>query len=141
MPVCSTLFRLLTISIALTSTTALAHADNWERFRGPNGTGIAADKNIPVKFSATEGVLWKTPIPGDGNSSPIVWGDRIFIHTASLKGSDRSLLCLDAKTGKEIWTRSLPGAKVKIRPDSSLASATPTTDPDRAPDTQRVKAS
>ena len=130
MPACSTLFRLFVFSLTLSWTTTLARADNWERFRGPNGTGIANDKNIPVKFSATEGVLWKAPIPGDGISSPIVWGDRVFLQTASLDGSDRSLLCLDAKTGKEIWTRTVPGIKPnqKLRLDSSLASATPTTD-------------
>jgi outer membrane protein assembly factor BamB len=107
---------------------AVAQADNWERFRGPNGNGISNDKNIPLKFSAADGVLWKTPIPGDGNSSPVVWGDRVFLQSASLDGSDRSLLCLDAATGNEIWKRTIPGAKAKIRPDSSLASATPTTD-------------
>ena len=100
------------------------------RFRGPNGNGISNDKNIPLKFqrTRTDGVLWKTPIPGDGNGSPVVWGDRVFLQTASLDGSDRSLLCLDARTGKEVWKRSIPGVKAKIRHDSSLASATPTTD-------------
>src|ERR1019366_8013789 len=120
MPACSTLLRLLAFGLALAWTTTLARADNWERFRGPNGNGIAKDKNIPVKFSATEGVLWKVPIPGDGNSSPIVWGDRLFLHSASLDGSDRTLFCLDALTGQEIWKRTIPGNKVKIRSDSSL---------------------
>ncbi len=107
---------------------AAAQADNWDRFRGPNGTGIAPDKNIPLKFSGTENVLWKAKIAGDGNSSPIVWGNRVFLQTASLDGSDRSLLCFDTKTGKEVWKRTIPGVKVKFREDSSHASATPTTD-------------
>jgi len=104
-------------------------ADNWERFRGPNGEGISNDKNIPIKFSAKDNVRWKTKIPGDGNGSPIVWGDRIFLQTASLDASERSLLCLDAKTGDIVWTRSIPGKNVKLsRKDTSHASASPTTD-------------
>jgi outer membrane protein assembly factor BamB len=119
---------LFLMGLVFSESASFTHADNWERFRGPNGNGVANDKNIPLKFSGTDGVLWKTPIPGDGNSSPVVWGDRVFLQTASLDGADRSLLCLDANTGKEVWKRSIPGAKVKIRHDSSLASATPTTD-------------
>jgi len=49
-----------------------AAAADWPRFRGPNGTGISADKDVPVQWSEKEGILWKTPIPGRGNSSPIV---------------------------------------------------------------------
>lgn len=130
MPARLKLLCLVVLGAALTCTAsaAVAWADNWERFRGPNGSGIANDKNIPIKFSAAENVRWKAPIPGDGNSSPIVWGDRLFLQTASLDASDRSLLCLDVKTGKEIWKRTIPGTKVKFRSDSSHASATPTTD-------------
>src|SRR5471032_1361718 len=95
--------RLILLAFVFVSSAMLVRADNWERFRGPNGSGISRDKNIPLKFSATDGVLWKTPIPGDGNSSPVVWGDRVFLQTASLNGADRSLLCLDANTGKEVW--------------------------------------
>jgi outer membrane protein assembly factor BamB len=119
---------LLLLFLGLAHAVSSAHADNWERFRGPNGSGISNDKNIPLKFNATDGVLWKSRIPGDGNSSPIVWGDRLFVHYASLDGAERFLLCIDAITGKQLWERSIPGTKAKIRTDSSLASATPTTD-------------
>jgi outer membrane protein assembly factor BamB len=102
--------------------------DHWERFRGPNGDGVANDKGVPLEFSDKHNVLWKTPIPGDGNSSPIVWGERVFLQTASTDGTQRMLLCLAARDGKVLWTRSIPGVKVKIRYDSSLASSTPTTD-------------
>ncbi|HZZ81337.1 MAG TPA: PQQ-binding-like beta-propeller repeat protein, partial [Gemmataceae bacterium] len=108
---------------------ASARADNWERFRGPNGVGISKDKNIPIKFSPTENVRWKIDIDS-GHSSPVVWGDRLFVQTASADATKRSLLCVDAKTGKEIWKRSIPATrpKQKLRYDTSLASATPTTD-------------
>jgi outer membrane protein assembly factor BamB len=109
-------------------TAGAARADNWERFRGPNGDGISNDKNIPVKFSASEGVLWKTPISGIGYSSPVVWGDYLFLQTAAETGATRTLICLDAKTGKERWQRGIPGAKAKIHQLNSLASGTPATD-------------
>ena len=105
-----------------------ARAENWERFRGPNGEGVSGDKNIPLEFSATQNVRWKVALAGGGHSSPIVWGDRVFLQTTSNDGSERSLLCFDAKSGAELWKRTIKGAKVKIRFDSSLASATPTTD-------------
>ncbi|MBI1832165.1 MAG: PQQ-binding-like beta-propeller repeat protein [Planctomycetes bacterium] len=128
MPVRSLLARCLFSMTALTLAVAAVHADNWERFRGPNGDGVSNDKNIPVHFSATENVRWKAPLGGGGHSSPIVWGDRLFLQTTSDDGSQRSLICFDANKGTELWRRSIPGKTVKIRFDSSLASATPTTD-------------
>jgi outer membrane protein assembly factor BamB len=130
MPSFSCLGRLLLGALASICLVADAQADHWERFRGPNGNGICNDKNIPVQFGKTEGVLWKAKIAGDGASSPIIWGDRVFLQTASLDAKERSLLCIDAKTGTEIWKRSIPGIKPNqsIRKDSTLASATPTTD-------------
>src|SRR5262245_11416249 len=82
-------------------------ADNWERIRGPNGTGVAKDKNIPVEFGESKNLRWKTAIPGLGHSSPIVWGDRVFLQSSSPDGSERSLYCFDANTGKEVWKRSI----------------------------------
>ena len=102
-------------------------ADNWDRFRGPNGVGISEDKNIPVTFD-TKSARWKVAIGGDGHSSPIVWGDRVFLQSSSPDASTRSLHCFDTKSGKELWKKSIPGTKVKFRKDSSHASATPTTD-------------
>lgn len=53
-------------------------AENWPGWRGPRGDGTSSEKNVPVKWSGTENVLWKTPLAG-GHASPIVWGERIFI--------------------------------------------------------------
>jgi outer membrane protein assembly factor BamB len=110
--------------MALAATVA---ADNWPRFRGPNGTGISADKDIPVKWTA-EDVLWKTPLPGFGHSSPIVWGDRIFLQSSTGDAKERMLLCLDTATGKVLWSKSAPATKGKTHPRSSQASGTPATD-------------
>ncbi|MFL5243185.1 MAG: PQQ-binding-like beta-propeller repeat protein [Gemmataceae bacterium] len=103
-------------------------AANWPRFRGPNGDGIAADKDIPVKWDEKSGLLWKIGIPGQGNSSPIVWGKRLFVQSANPDSGERSLICVDTTNGKILWTRSAKGAKAAIHPKNSFASSTPATD-------------
>jgi outer membrane protein assembly factor BamB len=126
---------------------------NWPSFRGPNGSGVADGYPAPVKWNTTSGesVLWKTPIPGIAVSSPIVWGDLVFVSTAvssdpkatirtGLYGdvepvSDMSkhswrLFALDKRTGKVVWERvayeGIP--RTKRHPKSSQASPTPVTD-------------
>jgi len=82
---------------------ALAHAEEWPGWRGLNGTGVSGEKNLPVRWSATENVLWKVPLTGAGVSTPVVWGDHVFI-TASEGRNDRlHLLCFDRQTGKVRW--------------------------------------
>jgi outer membrane protein assembly factor BamB len=100
----------------------------WDRFRGPNGTGSTDEKGIPLTFGANENMIWKAELPGVGNSSPIVWGKHLFLHSADKEGKQRSLLCLDAADGRTLWQKSIPAGPSKIRADSSLASSTPTTD-------------
>jgi outer membrane protein assembly factor BamB len=103
-------------------------AANWARFRGPNGTGIADDKEIPVAWTA-KNILWKVALPGTGNSSPIVWGDKVFVQSGD--GKSRMLHCLSAKDGKIIWTKTLAGEPVKHNPRNTMASSTPATDGER----------
>jgi outer membrane protein assembly factor BamB len=105
---------------------ATAGAD-WPRFRGPAGAGTAADKDVPVHWAA-ENILWKTPIPGRGNASPIVSQGRVFLQSSADDGSERELLCLDAITGKMLWTRSAPGKRAPTHKLNSLASCTPAAD-------------
>lgn len=94
--------RFLTL-LALSITAATALAD-WPQWRGPHGNGIADEKDAPLKWSAKENVRWKVPLPGPGNSSPIVWKERVFL-TQSLdrKGHQRALLCFDRQNGKKLW--------------------------------------
>jgi outer membrane protein assembly factor BamB len=103
-------------------------ADNWPRFRGPNGTGVAADKDVPVKWAEGDGILWKIALPGLGNSSPVVWGDRVFVQAAPPGGRERQLVCVSASTGKLLWSRGVPGTRAKTHPKNTLASSTPATD-------------
>jgi outer membrane protein assembly factor BamB len=105
---------------------AASHSANWPRFRGPNGTGIASDKNIPIKWSEKDGILWKKALPGTGNSSPVIWGDRLFIQTAT--SQERLLLCLNVKDGEIVWQRSMPGVTTRKHPKNTFASSTPATD-------------
>src|SRR5271157_1653362 len=84
------MLRWLTLSFALA--TALLAADSpdlkqWSQFRGPGSTGVSDDPALPDKWSQTENVAWKTAIPGVGWSSPIIWGDRIFV-TSVISGAD-----------------------------------------------------
>jgi len=114
--------------LALSSGILAGTTANWERFRGPNGTGTTDDKDIPLKFGANENVIWKVELPGAGNSSPIIWGKHLFLQSASKDGKQRSLLCLDTDNGKVRWQKSIPAQFAKVRADSSQASSTPTTD-------------
>jgi outer membrane protein assembly factor BamB len=100
----------------------------WDRFRGPNGTGTSNDKDIPRTFGPDKNLIWKVELPGTGNSSPIVWGQHLFLQSASNDGKSRSLLCINTADGKIRWQKSIPAASATIRADSSLASSTPTTD-------------
>jgi outer membrane protein assembly factor BamB len=120
--------RLALASIIFFAAAVVAVAEPWPRFRGPNGTGIADGQNIPVEFSAERGILWKAAIPGVGASSPVVWDRHIFLLTAAKDGTDRALLCLDAQDGSIRWQRKFPAVNVKVRGESSLASATPVVD-------------
>jgi outer membrane protein assembly factor BamB len=103
-------------------------ASPWPSFRGPNGMGIAADTEIPIQWNGSEAILWKTTLPGLGNSSPVVWGDRVFVQSAGEDGKERILICLQASTGKILWTKTVLGKLARTHKKNSLASSTPATD-------------
>src|SRR5690242_16807759 len=90
-----------------------ASAANWPQWRGPNGDGISTETNVPIKWSATENVAWKSPLPGNGHSSPTVWEDSVFLTTALRESQERQLLRLDARTGKILWQRTVVIAPVE----------------------------
>ncbi len=105
----------------------------WPRWRGPSGQGLVTDSGYPDRWSATENVLWKTPVPGDGNSSPIVWRDRILLTTAYEGGRRLSVLAFRRSDGMRLWETFAPegrrdgGTHFK----NGHASATPATDGER----------
>jgi len=125
-------------SVAVLGLIALsAHAQNWPGWRGPTADGVTPEKNFPIKWSASDNIAWKTPIPGRGHSSPIVWGDRVFV-TSCVEGDDpkdkttprdRILVCVDRKTGKVLWQKTVLTAKLEgVHKENSYASSTPATD-------------
>src|SRR5688500_16435384 len=97
---------LATLRLALLLAGLLGLAAHCARFRGPHGTGISDDKDDPVRWTA-DNVLWSQPLPGIGHSSPIIWGDKVFLQSATR--DQRLLLCLDAGSGKEVWKKAVPG--------------------------------
>ncbi|MBA7626388.1 Outer membrane protein assembly factor BamB [subsurface metagenome] len=110
-------------------TTNLSLAENWPCFRGPTRQGISQERDVPVEWSATSNVAWKTPIPGKGWSSPIVFNNRVFVTTATDGGASLRLVCLDRLTGTILWNKQVlrqkPGHKSSR---NSYASSTPVTD-------------
>lgn len=117
---------------ALAAWPRLAAGQEWTRFRGPNGTGLAkaAAETIPVTW--TEGEFnWKVKLPGTGRGSPVVWGDRIFLVCAEERTAARRVVCLSAANGGSIWTRSYKSAPHHRHRDNSHAGVTPSVDKDR----------
>lgn len=109
-----------------------ARADNWPAWRGPTGQGFSAEKNLPTKWSATENVKWKIELPDAGNSTPIVWGDKIFLTQATEKGKKRSLYCLSRKDGSKLWEKTIAfDGQEKIHGTNTYCAASPVTDGER----------
>src|ERR1051325_9041781 len=93
--------------IALAAFAANASADNWPAWRGPTGQGYCFEKDVPMKWSATENVKWKVKLPYGGNSTPVIWNDKVFLTIANKGGTVRSLLCFDRADGKELWKKDI----------------------------------
>ena len=101
----------------------------WPRWRGPSGQGWGDDNTYPDTWSETENVQWKVEVPGQGNSSPIIWGDRIVLTTAYDGGKRRSILCFHRSDGKRLWEAFAPIANPEgSHSKNGHASSTPTTD-------------
>lgn len=153
--------RVLTLAFAISqavyskATSAPASDGNWPQFRGPGARGLGTSMRLPDRWSATENVAWESDIPGRGWSSPIVWGERVFLTTAisprpsespkkglylggerpnaSRPETEWKVLCLDLSTGKVLWEqvvhRATPSQPIHLK--NSYASETPVTDGER----------
>jgi outer membrane protein assembly factor BamB len=121
--------RFLACTAFLMTLTNPAFAENWTRFRGPNGQGVSSEKNLPVTWTAEKNVVWRTAIPGKGWSSPIVFNDRVFLTTATEDGVSCRVICVNRADGSIEWNhevhRQKPGA---MRRQNSYATPTPVTD-------------
>src|SRR5262249_27316618 len=140
--------------LLLLTATAMAYDDRWPQFRGPGALGVAEDPSLPDKWSTTENVTWKSDVPGTGWSSPVVWGESIFLTSVISSsegekpkkglyfGGERPtptdphrwmVYCVDFKTGKIRWEREVykgpPASSRHLK--NSYASETPVTDGER----------
>jgi outer membrane protein assembly factor BamB len=104
-------------------------SENWPRFRGPTGQGISSETGLPTQWSAEENIAWKTPIPGEGWSSPVVFDDRVFVTSATDDGKSCHVICVDRRTGEIAWnTKVFEQVPKHKREDNSYATPTPVTD-------------
>ncbi len=107
-----------------------AGAQEWTRFRGPNGTGLSTAKTVPTKWTADE-IAWKVSLPGAGHSSPVIWGNKVFLTTAEEAKGIFSALCLDTADGRVLWRRDFKFSRFEKHNYNSFASTTPTVDEQR----------
>ena len=120
------IFGLACVSLVLLIQSAAA--ENWPAFRGPRGDGTTPATGVPVEWSETKNIVWKTPIHGRGWSSPVVWDNQIWLTTATEDGTKQSVLCVDATTGDVlhdlvVFENENPRF---CHPSNSYASCTPT---------------
>ena len=107
-----------------------ANAQEWTRFRGANGTGQSEATGIPTSWVDRD-YNWKVELPGIGHSSPVLWGNKIFLTSADPSGTKRMALCLDAADGRIVWEKPFDSKQYNIHLQNSFASSTPTVDKDR----------
>jgi outer membrane protein assembly factor BamB len=108
-----------------------SYADNWPAWRGADGSGHSPEKNLPVTWTA-DNVRWKTALPERGNSTPVVWGDRIFLTQATDKSTKRAVLCLARADGKLLWKQETPYTeKEPTHATNPYCSGSPVTDGER----------
>jgi outer membrane protein assembly factor BamB len=138
--------RTLAVALLLCGLRAIGVADDWPAWRGAAGQGQCAEKNLPVKWSPTENVRWKVALPSDGSSTPVVWGDKVFLTQASdktmwppqggnggtAKARKRSLLCFARADGKLLWQADvIYDEEESTHPTNPYCSASPATDGER----------
>ena len=112
--------------------TADTLADHWPAWRGPSGLGVSTEHNLPTHWSRTESVRWRAALPDRGNSTPIVWDNRVFVTQAIEKDNRRTLMCFDRKDGKLLWQSGVTYAeKEATHATNPYCSASAVTDGQR----------
>jgi outer membrane protein assembly factor BamB len=116
---------LLLLSLLLPCVESLAQ--EWTRFRGPNGSGISAATNFPLKWTADD-YNWQIDLPVMGSSSPVLWGKRLYLMGDHADDQQRSVLCINADSGRILWRRDYPVKRHRLHRDNDFTSATPCVD-------------
>lgn len=105
---------------------------DWPAWRGADGQGTSSEKNLPTRWSATENIRWKIPLPDRGNSTPVIWGDKVFVTQAIEEKHQRTLMCLARRDGKLLWQKSVTYTeKEETHETNPYCSASPATDGER----------
>jgi outer membrane protein assembly factor BamB len=109
-----------------------AVTEDWPAWRGPEGDGHSAERDLLTKWDRTTNVRWKVALPEEGNSSPVVWSNRIFLTQAINQGRRRAVLCFDRADGKLLWQKDIPYTeKESTHATNPYCSATPVADGQR----------
>jgi outer membrane protein assembly factor BamB len=117
----------LFLCLSLNQTAAIA--GDWPAWRGPQGDGISPETTAPLQWSPEAGLVWKIALPGIGRSSPIIFGNRVFVTTGTADDAARRVLCIERNTGKTLWNTIVhQGPGGKMHQDNTTASSTPATD-------------
>lgn len=107
-------------------------AENWPSFRGPQGTGVSMEKALPVTWTATKNLVWRVSLPDRGNSTPVVWHDRVFVSQATDEGAHRELMCFGRADGKLLWKASVTfEGNEPTNSQNPYCSSSPATDGER----------
>lgn len=126
------MIRLSHLLLAPLCVVASIHAENWPGFRGPSFQGASSETNVPLHWSSSSNILWKAAIPGESWSSPIVWGERVFVTTATDSGQSCRVLSLDAGTGMILWNKEVfQQTPRRKQARNTFATPTPATDGER----------
>src|SRR5437016_4829711 len=104
------MWRIIIVLLVFARLATEALGQEWTRFRGPNGTGISETKSIPVTWTEKD-INWKVSLPGAGHSSPVLWGDQVFLTSADADNGEVFVLCLNAADGAILWRKTFPLAK------------------------------
>ena len=117
--------------LTLLTVTSLGAA-NWPAWRGPYGTGVCTERNLPLRWSTNENVRWRAPLPERGNSTPVIWGNHVFVTQAIEKEGRRLLLCFDKNTGRLLWESGVTYTeKEPTHETNPYCSASPVSDGER----------
>lgn len=119
---------LVVLSVASSLLSTRAPAQEWTRFRGPNGTG-ECEVTLPAEFTGNA-IRWRIKLPGIGHASPVIWGEKVFVLSADPESAQRNCLCIDF-AGKVVWDRSYPSTPHHLHQRNSYASSTPACDEER----------
>ena len=115
------------VLLLLLASVAPTRAQEWTRFRGPNGSGLGNATTIPLKWTADD-YNWTVQLPGVAHSSPVLWGKRLFATSADDAAGIRHIQCFDVDTGMQLWIREIESKFYRKHKHNSYASATPALD-------------